>query len=44
VLDKTFGVGPLEMLLKDQTISDIQNNGAPRRLARIIHGVMNNPV
>lgn len=27
VLDETFGLGPLEMLLKDQTISDILING-----------------
>src|SRR5947207_15895917 len=27
VLDETFGVGPLEMLLKDPTISDILVNG-----------------
>src|SRR5215470_10765974 len=27
VLDETFGLGPLEMLLKDNTISDILING-----------------
>ncbi len=27
VLDETFGLGPLEMLLKDQSISDIMING-----------------
>src|SRR5258708_33369466 len=27
VLDETFGLGPLEMLLKDPTISDILING-----------------
>ena len=27
VLDETFGLGPLELLLKDQTISDILING-----------------
>ena len=27
VLDETFGLGPLEMLLKDQSISDILING-----------------
>ncbi len=27
VLDETFGLGPLEMLLKDQTMSDILING-----------------
>ena len=27
VLDETFGLGPLEMLLKDHTISDIMING-----------------
>src|SRR5262245_13085358 len=27
VLDETFGLGPLEMLLKDNTISDIMING-----------------
>src|SRR5262245_3468631 len=27
VLDETFGLGPLEMLLKDHTISDILING-----------------
>jgi pilus assembly protein CpaF len=30
VLDETFGFGPLEMLLKDPTISDILINGAHR--------------
>src|SRR6516162_2262 len=27
VLDETFGLGPLELLLKDSTISDIMING-----------------
>ena len=27
VLDETFGLGPLELLLKDHTISDIMING-----------------
>src|SRR5689334_24611997 len=27
VLDETFGLGPLELLLKDNTISDIMING-----------------
>ena len=30
VLDETFGLGPLEILLSDQTISDILINGAKR--------------
>ena len=30
VLDETFGLGPLEMLLKDHTISDILINGAKK--------------
>src|ERR1043165_9765209 len=29
VLDETFGLGPLELLLKDPTISDILINGPP---------------
>ncbi|MEO2010051.1 MAG: CpaF family protein [Pirellulaceae bacterium] len=31
VLDETFGLGPLEMLLKDETISDILING-PKKI------------
>ncbi len=31
ILDETFGLGPLEMMLKDHTISDILING-PRRV------------
>ena len=34
VLDETFGFGPLELLLKDPTISDILINGPQERLRR----------
>src|SRR6266496_1631998 len=35
VLDETFGFGPLEMLLKDPTISDILVNG-PHKISLIV--------
>src|ERR1043166_4190232 len=39
VLDETFGFGPLEMLLKDPTISDILVNG-PHKIFVERHGKM----
>ena len=43
VLDETFGFGPLEVLLKDPTISDILING-PHRVFVERRGKMHNPV
>ena len=38
VLDETFGLGPLELLLKDSTISDILING-PKNITSSVGGV-----